>query len=98
MNMPGNLEEELEWVSIYSASSDMGPPVICKKNKSLEIEITESEIPMSPPPIYGDTTCTFSKGESMSWCQVYQEFAQPEFLEDLPDRQVYVQVKRLKLH
>ena len=98
MNMPGNLEGELECISISSASSDMGPPTVRKKNKSPEIEITEGELPMSPPPIYGDTACTFSKGESMSWYQVYQEFAQSEFIEDLPDRQVYVQVKRSKLH
>ena len=53
---------------------------------------------MSPPPIYGDTACVFSKGESMSWYQVYQEFAQPEFPENLPDQEVYVQVKRSKIH
>ena len=85
MNMPGNLEAELECVSISSASSDMGPSSVCRKNKSPEIEIAEDEIPMSRPPIYGDTTCIFIKGESMSWYQVYQEFAKPEFLEDLPD-------------
>ena len=85
MNMPGNLEVELECVSISSSSSDMGPPAVRRKNKSPEIEISESEIPMSPPPIYGDTACIFSKGETMSWYQVYQDFAQPEFSEDLPD-------------
>lgn len=34
----------------------------------------------------------------MSWYQVYQEFARPEFPKDLPDRKIYVQVKRSKLH
>ena len=71
MNMRGNLEGELECVSISSTSSDMGPPEVHKKNKSPEIEITEGEILMSPPLIYGDTACTFSRGESMSWYQVY---------------------------
>ena len=85
MNMPGNLEVELECVSISSASSDMGPFLVCRKNKIPEIEISGYEIPMSPPPTYGDTACIFSKGESMSWYQVYQEFAKPEFPEDLPD-------------
>ena len=85
MNILGNLKAELECVSISSASSDMEPPLVHRKNKSPEIEISEGEIPISPPPIYGDTTCIFSKGESMSWYQVYQEFAKPEFLEDLPD-------------
>ena len=94
MNMPRNLEAKLECVSISSASSDMGPLAVRKKNKSPEIEITEGEMPMSPPPIYGDTAYTFSRGESMSWYPVYQEFAQPEFPEDLLDQQVYVQVKR----
>ena len=47
---------------------------------------------MSPSPTYGDTACIFNKGESMNWYQV------PEFPKDLPDRQVYVQVKRSKLH
>ena len=53
---------------------------------------------MSPPPTYGDTASIFIKGESMNWYQVYQEFAKPEFPEDLLDQQVYVQVKRSKLH
>ena len=34
----------------------------------------------------------------MNWYQVYQEFTKPKFPEDLPNRQVYVQVKRSKLH
>ena len=72
MNMPGDFEAELECIYISSASSDMGPPAVRKKNKSPEIEDTEMEIPMSPPPIYGDTACTFSKRDSMSWFQVYQ--------------------------
>ena len=98
MNMPGNLKAELECISFSSASSDMGPPSVCRKKKSPKIEISEDEIPMSPPHTYGDTTCIFNKGESMSWYQVYQEFAKPEFPKDLPDRHVYVQVKRSKLH
>ena len=70
MNMPGNLEVELECVSISSASSDMGPPSVRRRNKSPEIKILEDELPMSPPPIYGDTAFIFSKGESMDRYQV----------------------------
>ena len=98
MNMLGEFKVELECVSISSDSSDMGPPAVRKKNKSPEKEDTEMEIPMSPTPIYRDTSCTFSKGDNMNWCQVYQEFAWPEFPEDLPDRKIYVQFKRSKLH
>ena len=98
MNMQGNLEAELECISSSSASSDMKPPTVRRKNKSPEIDITEIKVLTSPPPIYGDTTCVFSREESMSWYQVYQEFTQPEFPEDLPDREVYMQVKRSKIH
>ena len=98
MNMPGNLEAELECVSISSTSSDMGPLTVHKRNKSPEIEISEEEIPISLPPFYGDTAYTFSKGDSMTWYQVYQEFTKPEFPKDLLDRQVSVQVKISKLH
>ena len=90
MNMPGNLEAELECVSISSASRDMGPPAIRKRNKSPEIEISEEEMPPSPPPIYRDTACVFGKGDSMSWYQLYQEFTKLEFPEDLRNQQVYV--------
>ena len=49
MNMSGNLEAEIECVSISSTSSDMGPLVVRRKNKSLEVEITKVELLMSPP-------------------------------------------------
>ena len=71
MNMTGEFEAELECIPIPSNSSDMGPPVGRKKGKSLEEEDIEMDIPMSLPPIYRDTLCTFSKGDSMSWYQVY---------------------------
>lgn len=38
MNMPGDFKVELECVSISLDSSDMGPLVVWKKNKHLEIE------------------------------------------------------------
>ena len=98
MNMTGEFEENLDCIPIPSDSSDMGPLVSRKKGKSLEAEDIEMDIPMSPPPIYRDTLCTFAKGDSMCWYQVYQEFTQQEFQEDLPDREVYIQVKRSKLH
>ena len=56
------------------------------------------DMPMSPPPIYRDNLCTFVKGDSMRWYQVCQEFARTEFPEDLPDQEIYIQVKRSKLH
>ena len=34
----------------------------------------------------------------MRWYQVYQEFTWQEFPEDLPDWELYIQVKRSKLH
>ena len=46
MNMPGNLEVELECVSISSASSDMEPLSVHRKKKSPNIEISEDEIHM----------------------------------------------------
>ena len=75
INMTGEFETDLECVPVSSDSNDMGPPVPQKKNKSLEAEDIEMDIPMSPPPIYRDTLCTFAKGDSMCWYQVYQEFA-----------------------
>ena len=75
MNMIGEFEANLECIPVPSDSSDMGPPVSRKKGKSLEAEDIEMDMPMSPPPIYRDTLCTFSKGDSMRWYQVYQEFA-----------------------
>ena len=80
MNMPSEFEADLECVSISSDSSDVGPLAVHKKNKSPEIEDIEMEIPMYPPLIYRDTTCTFSKGDSMSWYQVNQELSRQEFL------------------
>ena len=71
MNMPGNIEAELKCVSISSASSDMGPPVVRKRNKSSEVEISEGGLPPSFPPIYGDTPCVLGKGDKMTWYQVY---------------------------
>ena len=90
MNMPGDIEATLECVSISSASSDMGPLVVRKRNKSPEIEISEEERLVFLPPIYGDTGCIFGKGENMSWYQIYKYFTQTEFLEDLPDRHIYI--------
>ena len=75
MNMTGEFEADLECIPVPSDSSDMGPPVSRKKDKSLEVEDIEMDIPMFPPPIYRDTLCTFSKGDNMCWYQVYQEFA-----------------------
>lgn len=49
MNMPGNIEAKLECVSISSASSDIGPLAVRKRNKSPEIEISEEEMPPSAP-------------------------------------------------
>ena len=71
MNMTGEFEADLECIPVPSDSSDMGPPVSRKKGKSLEAEDIEMDIPMSPPPIYRDTLCTFAKGDSMCWYQVY---------------------------
>ena len=98
MNMTSEFEVELECIPVPSDSSDMGPPVSQKKYKSLAVEDVEMDMPMSPPLIYRDTLCTFSKGNSMRWYQVYQEFSRTEFLEDLPDREIYLKVKRSKLH
>ena len=58
----------------------------------------EEELQFSPAPMYGDSVCTFGRGDSMTWYQIYQEFTKPDFPEDLPDRQVYIQVKWSKLH
>ena len=98
MNMTGEFKVDLECILIPSYSSDMGPLVSRNKSKSLEAEDIEMDIPMSPPPIYRDTLCTFAKGDSMRWYQVYQEFARTEFPEDLPNREIYLKVKRSKLH
>ena len=67
MNMTGEFEADLECIPVPSDSSDVGPPVSRKKDKSLEAEDVEMDIPMSPPPIYRDTLCTFSKGDNMRW-------------------------------
>ena len=75
MNMTSEFEADLECIPVLSDSSDMGPPVSRKKDKHLAVEDVEMELPMSPPPIYRDTLCTFSKGDSMRWYQVYVEFA-----------------------
>ena len=65
MNMTGEFEADLECIPVPSDSSDMGPPVSLKKDKSLEAEDVEMDIPMSSPPIYRDTLCTCAKGDSM---------------------------------
>ena len=68
----GNIEEELSFISILSASSDMGPPVVRKSNKNLEVEIVEEEeLQFYPTPMYGDSVCTFGQGDSMTWYQIY---------------------------
>ena len=74
MNMTGEFEADLECIPIPSDSSDMGPPVSWKKDKSLVVEDVEMDMPMSPPLIYRDTRCPFAKGDSMRWYQVYQDF------------------------
>ena len=75
MNMTGEFEAELECIPVPSDTSDMGPLVSRKKYKHLTVEDVEMDMPMSPPPIYRDTLCTFSKGDNMCWYQVYQAFA-----------------------
>ena len=67
MNMTGEFETDLECIPVLSNSSDMGPPVSRKKDKHLVVEDVEMDMPMSPPPIYRDTLCTFAKGDSMHW-------------------------------
>ena len=75
MNMTGEFEADLECIPVPSDSSDMGPLVSQKKDKILVVEDVEMDMPISPPPIYRNTLCTFAKGDSMRWYQVYQEFA-----------------------
>ena len=91
MNLTGELQGDIECIPVLSDSSDMAPPVSRKKDKHVEVEEVEMDIPVSPPPIYRDTLCTFAKGDSMQWYQVYHEFTitEAEFPEDLPDREVY---------
>ena len=98
--MTGELEADAECIPVLSDSSDMAPPVSWKQDKHVAVEDVEMDIPVSPPPIYRDTLCTFAKGDNMRWYQVYHEFAitEEEFLEDLPDREVYLKVKRSELH
>ena len=98
MNMIGELQADAECIPVLSDSSDMEPPVSRKKDKHVAMEDIETDIQISPPPIYRDTLCTFAKGDNMRWYHVYQEFTKTEFLEDLPDREIYSNVKRSKLH
>ena len=100
MNMTGEFEADLECIPVPSDSNDMGPPTSQKKDKHVVVEDIETDMQTSPPPIYRDTLCTFAKGDIMRWYQVYHEFTitESEFPEDLPDREVYLKVKRSKLH
>ena len=99
MNLTSELEGDAECIPVLSDSSDMATPVSRKKDKQVVEEVEELDM-ISPPPIYRDTLCTFAKEDSMRWYQVYHEFAIPEeeFPEDLPDREIYLAVKRSKLH
>ena len=96
LNLTG---EDIECIPVLSDSSDMAPPLSRRKDKRIVEEIDELVV-VSPPPIFRDTLCTFSKDDSMRWYQIYQAFAKlpEEFPEDLPDREVYLAVKRSKLH
>ena len=96
--LPG--EFGADTVPVLSDSSKMAPQVSRKKSRQVVEEESDTDIQTSPPPIYRDTLCTFAKGDSLRWYEVYREFAitEDEFPEDLPDREVYLKVKRSKLH
>ena len=70
MNLTGELEGDAECIPVLSNSSDMAPPVSQKKDKQVVEEDIDTDMQMSPPPIYRDTLCTFAKGEIMRWYQV----------------------------
>ena len=98
MNATG--EFRADTVPVLSDSGNMAPRVSRRRSKLVVEEESDTDIQTSPPPIYRDTLCTFAKEASLRCYEVYREFAIPEeeFPEDLPDREVYLKVKKSKLH
>ena len=75
-------------IPVLSDSSNMAPPVSRKKGKKVVEEESDTDVKISRLLIYRDTLCTFTKGDSLRWYEVYHEFTikEAEFPEDLPDR------------
>ena len=93
-------EFRADTVPILSDSSNMAPRVSRRRSRQVVEEESDTDIQTSPPPIYKDTLCTFAKEDSLGWYEVYRDFSitEDEFPEDLPDREVYLKVKKSKLH
>ena len=84
-------------VHLFSLKGDGTPSYSEEEKEYGNRNIIRMHAPF-PNPIYRDTTCVLRKGDKIIWYQIYQEFTKPNFLEYLPSQQVYVHVKRSKLH
>lgn len=84
-----------------SSSTDTMPPVI---RKGLTREATENsiegfvDIPKTKAPILSYTRCFIENSTTLTWQMIFKDFIKKEFLEDLENKEVYINVKLSKLY
>lgn len=94
-DMPGDIE--LECISISYFEDEMGHPTAkavqgTSGSGALEADLEEQ------PPIFEDAACNISKIIRLSWYTIYEEFSKKDIPETQEDFQVYINVKKSKLH
>lgn len=88
---------DLKCISIYSFEDKMGHRTAKAAQGTLRSGAWEANLEEETPTV-GDTACNISKNTRISWYTVYKEFSKKYILETQEDFQVYINVKKSKLH
>lgn len=88
---------ELECISISSFEDEMGHPTTKIAQGISGSEAWEADA-NEQPPIFTDTACNINKTTRLSWYEIYEELAERDIPETQEDFQVYINIKRSRLH
>lgn len=91
-DMPGDVE--LECISISSFEDHPTTKIAQGTSGSEAWEIDPNE----QPPIFTDMACNINKTTKLSWYDIYEEFTKRDIPETYENFQVYINVKRSRLH